>query len=199
MSPITHLLASWSLADGFRLRARDLTLATWCGVLPDADGLGLLADGVNWVLGRPISWYYAQHHHWLLHNLFAAVGISWFLSRFAAKRLRMFAAGLAAVHLHFWGDLACSRGPGANDFWPIPYLAPFSGLGTIQWSGQWSLNAWPNILFTVLLVFYALFHAVRSGYSPLGVFSPRADRVFVRAVQNRWRALREGILTRINN
>jgi hypothetical protein len=45
MSSITHLLASWSLADGSRLRARDLTLATWCGVLPDADGLGRLAEG----------------------------------------------------------------------------------------------------------------------------------------------------------
>jgi hypothetical protein len=43
-------------------------------------------------------------------------------------------------------------------------------------------------VFTVLLIFYVLFRSVRSGYSPVGVFSTRADRAFVRAVRNRWRA-----------
>jgi hypothetical protein len=41
----------------------------------------------------------------------------------------------------------------------------------------------------VLLIFYVLFRSVRSGYSPVGVFSTGADRAFVRAVRNRWRAL----------
>ena len=188
MSPITHFLASWSLADALRLRARDLALATWCGVLPDVDGLGVLADGVNRLLGRPSSWYYGQYHHALLHNIFAAVAIPLVLSIFAANRLRMFILGLVAVHLHLLCDVVGSRGPGADDFWPLPYLAPFSEHGTIQWPGQWPLNAWPNIVFTVLLVFYVLFRSVGSGYSPVGVFNTGADRAFVRAVRTRWRA-----------
>lgn len=188
MSPITHFLASWSLTDALRLRARDLALATWCGVLPDADGLGVLADGVNRLLGRPSSWYYGQYHHALLHNILAAVAIPLVLSIFAANRLRMFVLGLVAVHLHLLCDVVGSRGPGADDFWPLPYLAPFSGHGMIQWSGQWPLNAWPNIVFTVLLIFYVLFRSVRSGYSPVGVFSMGADRAFIQAVRNRWRA-----------
>ena len=196
MSPITHFLASWSLADALRLRARDLALATWCGVLPDADGLGVLADGVNWLLGRPSSWYYGQYHHTLLHNILAAVAIPLVLSIFATNRLRMFVLGIVTLHLHFLCDIVGSRGPGAHDFWSIPYLAPFSEYGTIQWPGQWPLNAWSNIVFTVLLIFYVLFRSIRSGYSPVGFFSTGADRAFVRAVRTRWRAFMQATLGR---
>lgn len=38
MSPITHFLASWTLADG----------------------LGVLVDAANKVLGRPDSWYFGE-------------------------------------------------------------------------------------------------------------------------------------------
>ena len=75
MSPITHLLASWTLADISGLRRRDATLATWCGVLPDADGLGVLIDGANHLLGRPDNWFYGRFHHLLLHGLFAGIAI----------------------------------------------------------------------------------------------------------------------------
>lgn len=187
MNPITHFLASWSLADALRLQARDLALVTWCGVLPDIDGLGVLADGINRLLGRPGSWYYGQYHHALLHNIFAAVAIPLILSIFAVNRLRMFVLGLVAVHLHFLCDVIGSRGTGPDDIWAITYLAPFSEHGTIHWSGQWPLNGWPNIAFTMFLIFYVLFRSVRSGYSPVGVFSTRADHAFVQAVRNRWR------------
>jgi hypothetical protein len=118
------------------------------------------------------------------------------LSIFAVKRLRMFVLGLVAVHLHLLCDIVGSRGPGADDFWPLPYLAPFSERGTIQWPGQWPLNAWPNIVFTVLLAFYVLFRSVRSGYSPVGVFSTGADCVFVRAIRTRWQAFTQATLRR---
>jgi hypothetical protein len=100
----------------------------------------------------------------------------------------MFLLGLVAVHLHLLCDVVGSHGAGADDFWPLSYLAPFSEHGTIQWPGQWPLNAWPNIVVTVLLIFYVLFRSVRSGYSPVSVFSTGADRAFVRAVRNRWRS-----------
>jgi len=69
----------------------NLTLATLCGMLPD--GLGLLVDGVDRVLGRPDSWYYGQYHHALLHGLPAAVAIPLALSFFAVRRVRMFVIG----------------------------------------------------------------------------------------------------------
>jgi inner membrane protein len=196
MSPITHFLASWSLADALRLRTRDRALATWCGVLPDADGLGLLLDGINRLLGGPGSGYYGEYHRAVLHGIFAAVAVPLALSFFAARRLRMFAVGLLAMHLHFLSDVVGSRGPGADDLWPLPYLAPFSQRLTIQWSGQWPLDAWPNILFTLLLIAFAFYRAIGAGYSPVGVFSDRADRVFVETVRNRWRMFRGGMPNR---
>jgi hypothetical protein len=196
MSPITHFLASWSLADVTGLRGRDQALVTWCGVLPDADGLGVLVDGANKVLGRPDTWYYGQFHHSVLHGLFAALAIPLALSFFAVNRLRMFVVGVVAIHLHFLCDIVGSRGPGTDDLWPLPYLAPFSQSLTIQWSGQWPLNAWPNIAFTILLMAFVFYRAVHGGYSPVGMFSGRADRVFVEAVQSRWRILRRHIPSR---
>jgi inner membrane protein len=190
MSPITHFLASWSAADVLRLRGRDQALVTWCGVLPDVDGLGLLIDGANRVLGRPGTWFYGEYHHTVLHGLFAAVAIPLALSMVAANRLRVFIVGVLAVHLHYFCDLIGSRGPGADDIWPLHYLAPFSERWTIQWGGQWPLNAWPNVLFSVLLISWAFFRAVSSGYSPVGVVSSNGDRVFVETVRNRWRRLR---------
>lgn len=187
MSPITHFLASWTLAELTGLRGRDRTLATCCGVVPDADGLGVLIDGANKILGRPDSWYFGEYHHALLHGLLAAIAIPLALSVFATRRLRMFVVGVVAVHLHFLCDFLGSRGPGADDIWPLHYLAPFSERWTIQWSGQWELNAWPNITLTILLLAFAFHRAIAAGYSPVGVFSGRADVAFVHAVQTRWR------------
>jgi hypothetical protein len=189
MSPITHFLASWSLADVSGLRGRDQSLVTWCGVLPDVDGLGVVVDGANKLLGRPDSWYFGQYHHALMHGVFAALLIPLALSCLAAKRLRVFLVGVATVHLHFLCDIVGSRGPGLDDVWPLPYLAPFSQRLTFQWSGQWPLNAWPNIAFTILLLAFGFYRAVQGGYSPVGVISTRADRAFVQAVQSRWRSV----------
>jgi hypothetical protein len=146
-------------------------------------------DVGNKILGRPDSWYFGEYHHALLHGLFAAIAIPLALSVFAARRFRMFAVGVVAVHLHFLCDILGSRGPGADDVWPLHYLAPFSDRWTVQWAGQWQLNAWPNITFTVLLMGFAFYRAIADGYSPVGVFSTRVDRVFVQAVQTRWQTL----------
>jgi inner membrane protein len=57
MSPITHLLASWSLAEASDLDLADRNLVAWCGLLPDLDGLGVMVDLGNRVLGRPESFW----------------------------------------------------------------------------------------------------------------------------------------------
>lgn len=111
-----------------RLRNRDVALATWCGMLPDADGLGLVVDIANRVMGRPGHWYYGQYHHAVLHGLFGALVIPLALCVLATNRLRLFVVGFFAVHLHLLCDAVGSRGPGAEDFWPIPYLAVLQAL-----------------------------------------------------------------------
>ncbi len=187
MSPITHFLASWTTADVGRLRARDAALVTWCGLLPDADGVGLIVDLSNRLLSRPNTWYYWEYHHEVLHGLFGALLIPLALCTLATNRLRMFTLGFLAVHLHLLCDFVGSRGPGLEDIWSIPYLAPFSKAWTFSWTGQWPLDAWQNFAFTVILLTYVFVRAKRSGYSPLGIFSTDADRVFVGTVRNRWR------------
>jgi hypothetical protein len=173
------------------LRAsRDRTLVGLCGVAPDLDGLGLLMDGANKVLGRPGTWYFGQYHHVLLHGLPAAIS-----SRLPSRCSRgtdcepslSACSWFTFTTCAIWSDHA---GPAPDDIWPISYLAPFSDRWTFQWSGQWPLNAWPNVLFTAGLMGYALYRAIRSGYSPVDVISRTADTVFVETVRRRWRTLR---------
>jgi inner membrane protein len=197
LSPITHLLASWTAGDVSRLRNRDLTLVTLCGLLPDADGAGLILDLVNRAMGRS-SYYYFLYHHEILHGLFGAIIIPLALCAWATNRVRVLLVGFLVVHLHLLCDALGSRGPGAGDLWPIPYFAPFTKRGTIQWVHQWPLDAWPNFAFTVLLMVYVFVRAARSGYSPVAMFSAGAERVFVETVQNRWRAIRRTVFRKIS-
>ena len=187
MHPITHFLASWTVGDLTLEDSRDRTLVTLCGIAPDLDGLGVVVEEVNRLLGRPSTWYFGEYHHALLHGLPAALALPSVFALFARNRLRTFLVGVLVVHLHYLCDLIGSRGPAADDIWPIAYLAPLSDRWTLQWPGQWPLNAWPNVLFTTCMIGYALYRAVQSGYSPVSVLSTAADRVFVETVRNRVR------------
>jgi len=91
---------------------------------------------------------------------------------------------LAAFHLHLLGDLVGSRGPDGYQ-WPIPYLLPFSDRWQLTWTGQWELNAWPNILLTVLFLVATLYLACKRGYSPLELISKRMDDAFVAALRRK--------------
>jgi hypothetical protein len=90
-----------------------------------------------------------------------------------------------AFHVHLLEDLVGARGPDGY-IWTIPYLFPFSGRGTWIWEGQWKLNAWPNVVFTVALLIVTIAMAVRCGFSPVDIFSPRADKSVVAALRNRF-------------
>ena len=184
MSPVTHALSGWVLANAARLERRDELLVTVAAMAPDVDGLGLLVDLARhgWNGPHPL-WY--RYHHVLCHNLAFAVGftvLAWLL----ARRLWV-TAGLAfaGVHLHLLCDSVGSRGPDGYQ-WPIPYQAPFSHRLTLTWSGQWQLNAWPNVAFTVALLAAACWLAWRRGYSPVGLFSRRADAAFVATLRRRF-------------
>ena len=89
MSPVTHLLASWIIAAKTTDNPRDCRLVTLAGILPDADGLGLIVDVARPMLGLPATHLYGQYHHYLLHGAFGAVLVAGLLAAFARRRWRV--------------------------------------------------------------------------------------------------------------
>lgn len=185
MSPITHFLASWSVADSFRLAHRDRAFVCLAGIAPDMDGLVVLVDLGARALGRPDPALYGVYHHALTHGLPAALLIAALTAAFAERRAKAAALAFLVVHLHVLCDLVGSRGGAPEDIWPLHYLAPLWREATLEWSGQWALNAWPNVVLTVALMGLVMVRAVRRGYSPVGLVSRRGDAAFVAALRAR--------------
>jgi hypothetical protein len=90
---------------------------------------------------------------------------------------------LLIFHLHLLCDLVGSGGPGLDAAWPIHYLGPFSNTLTIQWSGQWQLNAWPNVALTLVLLAITFRRIILIRTSPTSLFGHRFDRAFVSTIQ----------------
>lgn len=187
MSPVTHLLASWIIAAKTTNNPRDCRLVTLAGILPDADGLGMLVDMVNNASRHTEDFfYYGKYHHWLWHGAFGAILTAMFLACFARQRWRVLLLCLVVFHLHLLCDLLGSRGPSPADLWPIYYLGPFSWHWRMVWEGQWPLDGWQNRIIGVTLFFCALWLASGRNDSVVGVFNRRADRVVVGILQ-KWR------------
>lgn len=185
MSPITHLLAGWAVANTAKLGPRDRLLVTLAAVLPDADGLGVLVDLVRRNSTSGFE-YYQRFHHVLFHNLFFGIAVA--AAAFALGVRRRMAAGLAflAFHLHLLGDIVGSRGLG-DDYWAFPYLTPVSSYEVV-WKGQWPLNGWQNFAVTGILMALMFYLAWRRGYSPVGLVSVKADAAFVDVLRSRFGA-----------
>jgi hypothetical protein len=184
MSPITHLLASWTVANSANLGRRDRALVTLSGVLPDLDGLGIIAEVATENSANMLAWW-SKYHHVLCHNL--GFGLILTVSVFLASARRWMSAALTLLvfHLHLIGDLAGAKGPDGYQ-WPIPYLSPFSDRWQLVWDGQWELNAWPNLTFTALLLAVTFYLAWKRGYSPLEIISQRVDSAFVSTLRNKF-------------
>jgi hypothetical protein len=184
MSPVTHALLGWLVANVPRESTRrDRALITAAGVAPDLDGLGALVELATRDRENPLLWF-TEYHHVIHTALFGAVlfAVSLLLAR---RRWVTSLLVLASFHLHLLGDLVGARGPDGYS-WPIPYLLPFSDAGQLEWSGQWGLNAWPNFLVTGLALAATLYLAWRRGFSPVGLFSERADQAFVETLRRRF-------------
>ena len=185
MSPLTHVLASWLIAAKTTRNPRDCRLATLAGLLPDADGLGMIVDIANSLPGHKPTQYYAHFHHYWLHGIFGAALITLTLTLFARDKLRVAIVALFLFHLHLLCDLVGSRGPSPEDLWPIFYFGPFDKDPMWLWKGQWQLDGWQNRIVFVIAFAAAIFVAVRDGHSVVGVFNRRADRA-VMAVVRGW-------------
>lgn len=185
VNPETHLLASWVIGAKATDNERDCRLVALAGILPDADGLGLILDWVNQGLGGRRSFFYPHYHHYLLHGMFGGIVITALVTCFAERKWRVAWLALLVFHLHLLCDLVGSRGPDPVDLWPLFYFGPFTRDPMWIWKGQLPLDAWPNRLLTIGLFVWALWLAVERGYSFVGVFSRRLDGVFV-SVLRKW-------------
>ena len=74
MSPLMHFVGSWLVAVATTNNPRDRTLVTLAGVLPDADGLGIVVDVAgSLIFGKESTFsYYQTYHHSLLHGFMPA-------------------------------------------------------------------------------------------------------------------------------
>jgi membrane-bound metal-dependent hydrolase YbcI (DUF457 family) len=189
MHVVTHVLVGYVVAEHAVKERRDKALVAWASVVPDLDGLGLLAD---WAGGSfdAVGGYYEQFHRILLHGLPGAAVCAALFGCFAHRKAQVALWAFVSYHLHLVGDILGSRGGGADDFWPIFYLSPLSNALTVEWSGQWPLTGWQNTSITVALMIYAIALAIRLGRSPMGLFNRKADAVFVEALRARWHAVR---------
>ena len=176
MSPVTHFLTGWVIANSAHLDPKERTIVTLACVAPGVDGLGIVPELLTRHCDHPLLWFSRYNHslHTLVFGLIVA-GVAYLLSR---QRLKTSLLTLLSFHVHLFEDLLGSRGPD-GDQWPIPYLSPFSGRLNLVWQHQWALNAWPNFFLTIVLLTMIIYLAWRRGYSPLGIFSHKADVAFV--------------------
>ena len=191
MSPITHLLVGWLVAQvPSGIQRRERAIIALAGIAPDLDGLGIVAEVLTEHSDTPLLWYW-QYHHTLLHNLGGAFLMA-VVAALLATRRRWLVVLLAEVsfHLHLLGDIVGSKGPEGHQ-WPIPYLLPFSDSWQLTWSGQWELDAWQNLAITAVCIGATLLLAVRRGYSPVELVSLQMDAALVTSLRSRFRSSEE--------
>ena len=185
MNPITHFLMGWAVANTVpSLTDRERAFVTWASVVPDVDGLGIIAEWTTRHSAHPLNWW-SEYHHVLGHNLGFALLVTAASIPFSRQKLITPILVLVSFHLHLLADLVGARGPDGEQ-WPIPCLLPFSKQVQWTWSGQWALNAWPNFVITAGLIIFAIILARRRGYSPLQLFSAKADAAFVQTLRSRF-------------
>lgn len=184
MSPVTHALLGWLVANIPRESCRrDRALVTAAAVAPDLDGLGAVVELATRDRDNPFLWFTEYHH--TLHTALFAAALAILALLLARRRWTTSLLVLLGFHVHLLGDVVGARGPDGYS-WPIPYLLPFSKALQLEWSGQWGLNAWPNFLITGLALALTFYLAWKRGYSPVGLFSQRADRAFVGTLRRRF-------------
>lgn len=182
MSPITHFFVGWAVANSVpSLEKRDRAWITLASVVPDIDGLGLIAEILTRNSPKPLNWW-SDYHHILGHNIGFAILFTAIAAFFVRCKLITSVLVFISFHLHLFCDLIGARGPD-GDQWPIPYLRPFSISTEWTWAGQWALNSWQNMLLTAVLIALACFLAVKRGYSPVEIFSKRADVAVVKSLR----------------
>src|SRR5438445_12583203 len=100
MSPVTHFLTGCVLANSTALCRRDRALVTWSVVLPDIDGLGIVAEVLTRNTSHPLLWFSRYHHS--LHNLAFALVIAMLAFALAEQKWKTAALCFLGFHLHLF-------------------------------------------------------------------------------------------------
>ena len=95
VNPETHLLASWVIGAKTTDNERDCGLVALAGILPDADGLGLILDAVSRALGGRRAFFYEHYHHYLFHGFLGGFLIALLVACFARTKDDLIALALA--------------------------------------------------------------------------------------------------------
>lgn len=183
MSPITHFLTGWVAANCAKLDRKERAIVALACVAPDIDGLGIIPELLTRNSAHPLLWFTLYHHR--LHTLAFAVVVAAIACALAKQRWKTALLAFLTFHIHLFEDVLGSRGPDGYQ-WPIPYLSPFSSKLQLMWSGQWGLNAWPNVAITAVLLAITLWLAWRRGFSPIEMVSRKADAAFIGVLRNRF-------------
>jgi LexA-binding, inner membrane-associated putative hydrolase len=183
MNPITHFLIGWGVATSCELDRRERALITVAAIIPDFDGLGIVAEKITLDWDKPLLWW-TEYHHLLGHNLTFALVYSLAAFMLAKRKMKTALLVFLSLHLHLLGDIVGARGP-EGEQWPIPYFYPFEDSLQLVWEHQWALNAWPNFVITILGLAWMFRIAAKAGFSPLEFFSQKADAAFVNTVRQR--------------
>jgi hypothetical protein len=183
MAPGAHTFLSWWTANVFPLERRDRFLVFAGGILPDLDGLGLFFSLEA----------YLTYHHILCHNLFACLGWVALVALLARNRRVCVIQCALNWHLHLACDYFGSRAADSPP-WVLPYLFPLLGSWTgndfnrgPRWywnSWQWELNAWPNLVITLLGLLGWFYIAVRLDRTFMEFVWPRQDAIFCQRLRD---------------
>ena len=103
MSPVTHFLTGWVLANSTALSRRDRALVTWSAVVPDVDGLGIVAEVLTRNSSHPLLWFSRFHHS--LHNFTFAIVVGLLALVLAERRWTTATMCFLGFHLHLFEDL----------------------------------------------------------------------------------------------
>jgi hypothetical protein len=100
LNPITHFLTGWVAANTVALEKRDRWLVTAAAVVPDLDGLGVVAERLTKDWEQPLLWW-TNYHHVLTHHL--GFGLAFAAGQWALNAWPNFAitAALLAATLYF--------------------------------------------------------------------------------------------------
>jgi hypothetical protein len=119
MSPVTHFLTGWVLANCARLERKDRALVTLACVAPDVDGLGIIPELLTRNSSHPLLWFSMYHHS--LHNLAFALVVAVIAFVVASQKWKTGLLALLAFHVHLFEDILGSRGPEGYQ-WPRAVL-----------------------------------------------------------------------------
>src|SRR4051812_19127062 len=108
MSPVTHFLIGWITANTADLNGRERAIVTIAGIIPDLDGVGIVAEILTRHSAKPLTWF-SDYHHVLGHNLGFCLLVTGLAFLFTGRKLKVAILVLISFHLHLLCDLVGAR------------------------------------------------------------------------------------------